>query len=93
MEGLGFREVGGLTPTRGVPVSDETVRRWCLKIGQAYGNGLRRRRPAAGDTWRAAEVLVKINSSRRQGLLRAGAAADVDASGAGEGVFPPGPQR
>ena len=48
---LSFREVGELMLERGVVVSYETVRRWCLKFGQAYANGLRRRRPGPGNKW------------------------------------------
>ena len=46
---------------RGVVVSYETIRRWCAKFGQAYANGLRRRRPRPGDRWHLDEVFVKIN--------------------------------
>jgi hypothetical protein len=42
---LGFREVGELMLERGVPVSHETVRRWCATFGQARAGALRRRRP------------------------------------------------
>ncbi|MER6113993.1 IS6 family transposase [Streptomyces hirsutus] len=59
---LSFREVEELMPGRGVLVSYETVRRWCLKFGQAYAHGLRRRRPRPGDTWHLDEVFIKINS-------------------------------
>ncbi len=41
---LSFREVEELMLQRGVIVSHETVRRWCAKFGQAYADGLRRRR-------------------------------------------------
>ena len=61
---LSFREVEELMLQRGVTVSYETIRRWCLKFGQAYANGLRRRRPAAGDKWHLDEVFVKINGER-----------------------------
>ena len=40
---LSFREVEELMLERDVIVSYETVRRWCLKFGQRYANGLRRR--------------------------------------------------
>ncbi|WP_455711431.1 IS6 family transposase [Streptomyces hirsutus] len=53
---LGFREVEQLMPGRGVLVSHETIRRWCAKSGQAYADGLRRRRPRPGDTWHLDEV-------------------------------------
>ncbi|MEY9988240.1 putative transposase [Streptomyces sp. V4I8] len=58
---LSFREVEELMLQRGVIVSYETVRRWCSKFGQAYANGLHRRRPQAGDKWHLDEVFVKIN--------------------------------
>ncbi|MCX4404814.1 IS6 family transposase [Streptomyces sp. NBC_01764] len=56
---LSFREVEELLLQRGVIVSYETIRRWCAKFGQAYANGLRRRRP--GDKWHLDEVFLKIN--------------------------------
>ncbi|MET8220900.1 IS6 family transposase [Streptomyces hirsutus] len=72
---LSFREVEELMLQRGVLVSHETVRRWCAKFGQAYANGLRRRRPRPGDTWHPDEVFIKINGERKY-LWRA-----VDADG------------
>ncbi|MEU2742987.1 IS6 family transposase, partial [Streptomyces sp. NPDC007095] len=53
---LSFREVEELLLQRGVIVSYETIRRWCAKFGQAYANGLRRRRPRPGDKWHLDEV-------------------------------------
>ncbi|WP_371384210.1 IS6 family transposase [Rhodococcus sp. GXMU-t2271] len=58
---LSFREVEELMLERGVVVSYETVRRWCAKFGQAYANGLRRRRPRPGDKWHLDEVFIRIN--------------------------------
>ncbi|MEV0695530.1 IS6 family transposase [Streptomyces sp. NPDC050388] len=72
---LSFREVEELMLERGVLVSHETVRRWCVKFGQAYANGLRRRRARPGDTWHLDEVFIKINGERKY-LWRA-----VDADG------------
>ncbi|MGW8882024.1 IS6 family transposase [Streptomyces mirabilis] len=62
---LSFREVEELMLQRGVIVSHETVRRWCAKFGQAYADGLRRRRPRPGDKWHLDEVFVKINGVRQ----------------------------
>ncbi|MFB7850863.1 IS6 family transposase [Streptomyces sp. NPDC056053] len=59
------REGEELMLRRGVTVSCETVRRWCAKSGQAYADGLRRRRPRPGDTWHLDEVLIEINGVRR----------------------------
>ncbi|WSM59792.1 IS6 family transposase [Streptomyces sp. NBC_01707] len=58
---LSFREVEELMFQRGVIVSHETIRRWCRKFGQAYANGLRRRRPRPGDKRHLDEVFIKIN--------------------------------
>ena len=60
---LSFREVEELMLQRGVIVSYETIRRWCAKFGQAYANGLRRRRPRPGDKWHLDEVFVRANGS------------------------------
>ncbi|AXE76311.1 IS6 family transposase [Streptomyces atratus] len=62
---LSFREVEELMLQRGAVVSHETVRRWCAKFGQAYADGLRRRRPRPGDKWHLDEVFVKINGVRQ----------------------------
>ncbi|MFE5097525.1 IS6 family transposase [Streptomyces sp. NPDC056638] len=58
---LSFREAEELMLERGVVVSYETVRRWCLKFGQAYANALGRRRSRPGDKWHLDEVFIKIN--------------------------------
>jgi putative transposase len=60
---LSFREAQELLLQRGVIVSYETIRRWCAKFGQAYANGLRRRRP--GDKWHLDEVFLKINGEHK----------------------------
>ncbi|WP_327250130.1 IS6 family transposase [Streptomyces sp. NBC_01320] len=62
---LSYREVEELMLQRGVIVSYETVRRWCLKFGQAYAAGLRRRRPQPCDKWHLDEVFVKIDGERQ----------------------------
>jgi putative transposase len=62
---LSYREVGEPMLERGVIVSYETVRRWCRKFGQAYANGLRRRRPRPGGTWHPDEVFIKINGEQK----------------------------
>ncbi len=67
---LSLREVEELMLERGVIVSYESIRRWCLKFGQAYANALRRRRPRPGDKWHLDEVCIKING-RLQYLWRA----------------------
>ena len=58
---LSFCDVKEMLAMRGVVLTYETVREWCLKFGQSYANNLRRRSPRPGDTWHLDEVLLKIN--------------------------------
>lgn len=58
---LSFRDVEEMLAMRGVALSYETVREWCLKFDQTYANDLRRRSPRPGDRWHLDEVLLKIN--------------------------------
>jgi len=58
---LSYRDVEELLAERGVIVTYEAVRQWCRKFGQAYANGLRRRRPQPGDKWHLDEVFISIN--------------------------------
>src|SRR5258708_17860555 len=49
---------------RGIAVTYETVRQWCLKFGQTYANELRHRRPRCGDKWHMDEVFLTIRGKR-----------------------------
>ncbi len=60
---LSYRDVEELRWERGVVVTYETVRPWCLKFGQQYATQLRRRRPKTGDTWHLDEVFLTINGT------------------------------
>ena len=61
---LSYRDVEELLVERGISVSYETVRRWCRKVGQAFADGVRRRRPRPGDKWHLDEVQLKINGTK-----------------------------
>jgi len=61
---LSFRDVEELLAQRGIIVTYETVRQWCLKFGQTYANGGRRRRPRCGDTWHMDEVMLTIRGKK-----------------------------
>lgn len=58
---LSFRDVEEMLAMRGVSLSYETVREWCLKFGQTYANRLRHNSPRPGDRWHLDEVFLKIN--------------------------------
>jgi putative transposase len=59
-----FGPVEELLAQRGITVTYETVRQWCLKFGQTYANELRRRRPRCGDKWHLDEVFLTIKGKR-----------------------------
>ena len=61
---LSFRDVEELLAQRGIVVTYETVRQWCLTFGQTYANELRHRRPRCGDTWHMDEVFLTIRGQR-----------------------------
>ena len=49
---------------RGVALTFETVRQWCLKFGQTYANELRHRRPRCGDKWHLDEMVLTIRGKK-----------------------------
>ena len=49
---------------RGIDVTHEAIRQWCLKFGQDYANQLKRRRAQPGDKWHLDEVFLTINGQR-----------------------------
>ncbi len=61
---LSYRDVEEMMLVRGIVVTYEAIRPWCLKFGQAYTNQLRRRRPRPGDKWHLDEVFLTINGAR-----------------------------
>jgi putative transposase len=69
-----FRDAEDLLAQRGITVSYETIRHWCLTFGPDYAQTLRRRRTRLGDTWYLDQLFVQ---DHRQDLWRA-----VDQDGA-----------
>ena len=45
---------------RGIAVTYESIRKWCLKFAQSYANQIRRKRPKPDDKWHLDEVVIKI---------------------------------
>jgi putative transposase len=58
---VSYRDVEEMMAMRGLLLTHETIRYWCLKFGQTYANNLRRRQPRTGDRWHLDEVFLKIN--------------------------------
>src|ERR1700710_2529413 len=72
---VSYRDVEEMLARRGIVVSYETIRRWCLKFGPQFAAEIRRRRAAPRDRWHLDEMHVRIGG-RTYYLWRA-----VDADG------------
>ena len=68
--GVSFRDVEDLLAQRGLTVSYEAIRLWCITFGAASARRLKRRQGRLGDTWHLDEVFVTIQG-RRHYLWRA----------------------
>ena len=57
---LSFREVEEMLAYRGIEVSYETIRQWCMKFGSGFAKKLKKKRAGYGDEWDLDEVFIKI---------------------------------
>src|SRR5205823_5514931 len=61
---LSYRDVQELLFERGIDVTHEAIRQWCLKCGQDDANQLKRRRAQPGDKWHLDKVFLTRNGER-----------------------------
>ncbi len=61
---LSGRDIEDLLAKRGIAVSYESIRLWCIKFGSEYARRLRRRHQGYGDTFFIDEVFVKIQGKQ-----------------------------
>jgi putative transposase len=61
---LSSRDIEDLLAERGITVSYESIRLWCIKFGSKYAKRLRRRHQGYGDTFFIDEVFVKIQGKQ-----------------------------
>lgn len=61
---LSHRDIEDLLAERGITVSYESVRLWCIKFGAKYARRLKRKHGGYGDTFFIDELFVKINGKR-----------------------------
>jgi len=54
----------GLLAERGIAVSHESIRLWCIKFGPKYARRLKRKHRGYGDTFYIDDVFVKINGKQ-----------------------------
>ena len=62
--GNSHRDIEELFAERGITVSREAIRLWCIKFGAIYTRRLKRRHLGYGDTFYIDEVFVKINDKQ-----------------------------
>jgi putative transposase len=58
---LSHRDSEDILAGRGIIVTREAIRLWCIKFGAKYAKRLKRRHQGYGDTFYIEEVFVKIN--------------------------------
>ena len=61
---LSYRDIEDLLAERGITVSRESIRLWCIKFGALYARRLKRRHRSYGDTFLIDEVFIKINGKQ-----------------------------
>jgi len=61
---LSHRDIEDLLAERGITVSYESIRLWCIKFGPKYARRLKRKHQGYGDTFFIDEVFVKINGKQ-----------------------------
>lgn len=59
---LSHRDVEDLLAERGIVVSYESIRLWCIKYGLRYARRLKRKHQGCSDTFYLDEVFVKVRS-------------------------------
>ena len=61
---LSHCDIEDLLAERGIIVSREAIRLWCIKFGALYAGRLKRKHRGYGDTFYIDEVFVKINGKQ-----------------------------
>ena len=68
---LSHRDIEDLLAERGIIVTRESIRLWCIKFGALYGRMLKRKHLGYGDSFYIDEVLAGVPdiSDQRQAVL------------------------
>jgi len=61
---LSHRDIEDLLAERGITVTRESIRLWCIKFGALYARRLKRKHRGYGDIFYIDEVFVKINGKQ-----------------------------
>ena len=55
---LSFRDIEDILSSRGIQVSYESIRQWCLKLAPGFAKKLKRQQNPLGDHWFLDEVFI-----------------------------------
>ena len=61
---LSHRDIEDLLAERGISVTRESIRHWCINFGAIYTRRFKRKNRGYGDTFSIDEVFVKINGKQ-----------------------------
>ncbi|MFT5483040.1 MAG: putative transposase [Halieaceae bacterium] len=64
---LSHRDIEGLLAERGITVSREAIRLWCIKFGAIYTRRLKRKHRGYGDTFYIDEVIAGVPDQKING--------------------------
>jgi putative transposase len=56
-----YRDIQEGLAYRGIDVSHESIRSWCIKFGPAFRDVIKKREQKPGDKWHLDEMIIKIN--------------------------------
>ncbi|WPX96144.1 IS6 family transposase [Candidatus Bandiella woodruffii] len=60
---LSYRDVAEELLYRGIEVSHETIRAWCIKFGKRFLDIIKKKQRKVKDKWHLDEMSIKINGS------------------------------
>jgi putative transposase len=61
---LSFRDIEEILASRGIVVSYESIRQWCIKLAPGMARKLKKKQGSLGDQWYLDEVFIKINGQQ-----------------------------
>ncbi len=61
---LSYRDVQELLHQRGIQVSHEILREWCIKFARLFAEDLRHREPRRGSRWHLDEMWILSANSK-----------------------------
>jgi putative transposase len=61
---LSYRDIAEMLLFRGVTVSYESIRKWCLKFENYFNDVLKKKEPKRADKWHLDEMTTRINGEK-----------------------------